>query len=56
VQVAGQLIDPSLELTAPLPVALTLSSDALVHTTNAWASRLSAVSIGRGLNTMTLQP
>jgi len=56
VQVAGHLIDPSFELTVPLPVALTVSSDALVHTTNAWTSRLSRVSAGRGLNTMTLHP
>jgi len=53
-QVPGHLIDPSLELTVPPPVpaTLTVSRDALVHTTNAWKSKTS----GTGLNMITRHP
>jgi len=49
VQVAEDLIDPSFELAVPLPVALTVSSDALVHTTNAWTSEAFEGFCGEGI-------
>src|SRR5256886_415645 len=53
-EVAGLVIAPTLDpaVCPPFPATLTVSRDALVHTTNAWKSKTS----GTGLNMITRHP